>query len=104
MLISQTELDLCVIEGMVVLFDQVLAQGKDGFLLRNAVEYKYGNTVINVYDFMPPSLRMTYASVVSTLRGIALFTSLYGYHATTFDVYDSVRHVGSGDFGLIIPD
>lgn len=103
-LISQTELELCVIEGLGVLFGRVLAKGKDGFLPLNSVDYKYGNVVINVYDFSAPAFRMTYASVVSTLRGIALFTSFYGYYEMGFEIYnDGTGHVGTGDFGLIIP-
>ncbi|KAF6240839.1 hypothetical protein HO173_000631 [Letharia columbiana] len=102
--ISQTELDLCVIEGIGYLFGAVLAKGGDGFLPLNRVEYKYGNVVINVHDFAAPSFRMTYASVVSTLRGIALFTSMYGYFGMAFEVYDGKKgHVGTGDFGGIIP-
>ena len=103
-LISQTELDLCVIEGIGFLFGTVLAKGKDGFLPLNSVEYKYGNVVINMYDFSAPAFRMTYASVVSVLRGIALFTSIYGYYGMTFEVYDRTKgHVGTGEFGSIIP-
>ena len=103
-LLSQTELDLCVIEGIGSLFGRVLSKGKDGFLPLSSVDYKYGNVVINVHDFSPPAFRMTYASVVSTLRGIALFTSLYGYYGLVFDVYDGEKgHVGSGDLGPIIP-
>lgn len=89
---------------MGILFDKVLAKGKDGFLPLSAVDYKYGNVVINVYDFSAPAFRMTYASVVSTLRGIALFTSLYGYYEMGFEVYEDERgHVGTGDFGPIVP-
>ena len=56
-------------------------------------------------DFNTPSFRMTYASLVPTLRGIALFTSLFGYYAASFDVFDSKKgHVGTGDFGPILPD
>ena len=48
---------------------------------------------------------MTYASVASTLRGVALFTSLFGYYGMTFDVWNGDKgHVGTGEFGLIIPD
>ncbi|CAD6587495.1 MAG: hypothetical protein ASARMPRED_003164 [Alectoria sarmentosa] len=102
--ISQTELELCIIEGIASLFGAVLVRGKDGFLPLNSVDYKYGNLVINVYDFSSPSFRMTYASVVSTLRGIALFTSLYGYYGMSFEVYQGrTGHVGTGDFGPIIP-
>ena len=103
-LISQTELDICVIEGIGSLFRTVLAKGKDGSLPLNLVNYKYGNIVVNVHSFSPPALQMTYASVVSTLRGIALFTSLYGYYGMAFEVYDGGKgHVGTGDLGPIIP-
>ena len=104
-LISQGELDLCVIEGISSIFDKILIIGKDATLPLNSVEYKYGNVVINVYDFSPPSFAMTYASVASTLRGVALFTSQLGYYGMTFDVYKIDKgHVGTGDFGMIIPD
>ena len=103
-LTSQTELDLCVIEGIGSLFGTVLAKGKDGFLPLNSVEYKYGNVVINMYDFSAPAFRMTYATVVTALRGIALFTSIYGYYGMAFEVYDGIKgHVGTGDFGSILP-
>lgn len=103
-LISQAELDLCVIEGIAAIFAVTLAKGKDGFLPLSRVDYKYGNVVINVHDFSAPAFRMTYASVVSTLRGIALFSSLHGYRGMVFDVYDGKNgHVGTGDFGPIIP-
>ena len=79
--------------------------GKDGYLPLNSADYKYGNVVINVYDFSAPSLRMTNALVVSTLRGIALFTNVRGYYSTSFDVYDAKKgHVGTGEFGPIIPE
>lgn len=103
-LISQTELDLCVIEGIGSLFVTVLARGRDGFLPLGFVDYKYGNVVINIHDFSAPSFRMTYAKVVPTLRGIALFASLYGYHEMAFEVFDGKSgRIGTGDLGQIIP-
>ena len=103
-LVSQNELDLCVIEGISSIFDKILQKGKDGTLPLGSVEYKYGNVVINVYDFSPPAFAMTYASVASTLRGVALFTSLFGYYGMTFDVYNVEKgHVGTGEFGMILP-
>ena len=102
-LVSQVELDLCVIEGISSIFGKILIKGRDATLPLGSVDYKYGNVVINVYDFSPPSFRMTYASVVSTLRGIALFTSLFGYYGMTFEVYNGdTGHVGAGDFGAIV--
>lgn len=102
--ISQSELDLCVIEGMDSIFSTVLAKGRDGSLPLNSVDYKYGNVVINVHDYSAPTFRMTYASVVSTLRGIALFASIYGYYGMAFEVYQGkMGHVGTGDLGPIIP-
>ena len=104
-LVSQVELDLCVIEGISSIFDKILIKGKDATLPLGSVDYKYGNVVINVYDFSAPAFAMTYASVASTLRGVALFTSLFGYYGMTFDVYNVEKgHVGSGEFGMIIPD
>ena len=104
-LISQGELDLCVIEGISSIFDKILIKGKDATLPLGSVEYKYGNIVINVYDFSPPTFAMTYASVATTLRGIALFTSLFGYYGMTFDVVKVDKgHIGIGDFGMVIPD
>ena len=103
--VSQSELDLCIIEGIVSSFDKVLAKGKDDVLPLNSVQYKYGNVVVTVDDFSPPSFRMSYASVITTLRGIALFTSMHGYYAMSFDVYQGKDgHVGTGQFGAIIPD
>lgn len=103
-LISQAELDLCVIEAIASIFTTTLAKGKDGPLPLNSVDYKYGNVVINVHDFSAPAFSMTYASVVATLRGIALFSSLHGYRGMVFDVYDGkIGHVGTGDWGPIIP-
>ena len=102
--ISQSELDLCIIEGIVSNFNTVLAKGKDGFLPLNSAEFKYGNVVINMDDFSAPSFRMSYASVITTLRGIALFTSMHGYYAMSFDVYEGKKgHVGTGEFGPIVP-
>lgn len=102
-LVSQVELDLCVIEGISSILDKTLIKGKDAILPVGSVEYKYGNVVINVYDFSAPAFRMTYASVASTLRGIALFTSLFGYYGVAFEVYNEKGHVGTGEFGQIIP-
>ena len=104
-LVSQGQLDLCVIEGISSIFDKILIKGKDFPLPLNSVEYKYGNVVINVHDFSPPTFAMTFASVASTLRGIALYASLFGYYGMTFDVYNIDKgHVGIGDFGIAIPD
>ena len=103
-LVSQSELDLCVIEGISSILDKILIKGKDYPLPLNRVEFKYGNVVINVYDFSAPAFAMTYASVASTLRGVALFTSLFGYYGMTFDVWSGDKgHVGTGELGLIIP-
>lgn len=104
-LVSQVELDLCVIEAISNIFNKVLIRGKDTALPLNSVDYKYGNVVINVYDFSPPAFGMTYASVVTTLRGVALFASLFGYYGGTFEVFNGDKgHVGLGEFGLIVPD
>ena len=39
---------------------------------------------------------MTYATVTDTMRGIALFYSLYGYFETEVDVLKEDVYIGSG--------
>ena len=103
-LLSQVELDLCIIEGSATIFEKVVARGSDGFLPLNSWSAKYGNVVINFEDFCPPSFRMRYSVLVTALRAIALFASQYGYHGMQVEVWNnSWGHVGTGDLGSIIP-
>ena len=103
-LLNQSELDLCVIEGFGDIFGKVIAKGSDAELPLNMWSSKYGNVVINLYDFSPPAFHMTYGSVATTLRGIALFASQHGYVQMQFDVFDSkVDHLGTGEVGQILP-
>ena len=104
-LLSQTEHQLCVIEALGSIFATVVAKRADGFLPRYSVAYRYGNVVIELHDYSPPDFRLTYGIVVSTLRGLAFYASLYGYFSTNLDIYDGHwGHVGVGSSGLIIPD
>lgn len=104
-LLSSSEMDLCIIEGINKLFKSVLAEGKDSYLPLRRVEYRYGNVAIEIHDFSTPAYRMTYSGVVATLRGLALFASQHGYYGSTFDVYDGKQgHVGTGELRPIIPD
>ncbi|KAL8824968.1 MAG: hypothetical protein Q9191_004697 [Dirinaria sp. TL-2023a] len=96
-LLSQTETDLCVVEGLGAAFASVVASKKDGFLPRNKFVQKYGNVEIMVQDYSQPAFRMTYGVVTNMLRGIALFMSMYGYYEMGVSVYDSsYGHVGAG--------
>lgn len=103
--LSQGELDMCVIEGFAEIFDKVIAKGKDGFLPPpNTWSSKYGNTVINLEDFCPPTYRMSYLDLVTALRGIALFANQGAYLEMHVDVWNKyLGHVGTGDMGSIVP-
>ena len=103
-LLNQAEVDLCVIEGIASLFDIAVKEGSDGFLPLRKWSVKYGNTIINIEDHQPPSYRMTYRTIVTALRYIALFASQYGYVDMQFEVWDKYDgHVGDGEIGEIIP-
>ena len=93
-----------MIEAIGSIFAITVARGEDGFLPLNTKTYKYGNVVINVDDYSAPAFRMTYGILVSTLRGVALFASLYGYVEMHMEIYDGKwGHVGTGVIGEIIP-
>lgn len=51
-------------------------------------------------DWAPPARRLTYGIVVSALRGVALFYSLYGWFGVDFDIMDGKwGMVGTGKVG-----
>ena len=96
-LLSQTEADLCVVEGLGAAFAAVVASKRDGFLPRNKFVQKYGSVEVSVQDYSQPAFRMTYGIVTNMLRGIALFMSIHGYFEMGVSVFDAgVGHVGAG--------
>lgn len=96
-LLYQSDTDLCIIEALANLFATVVREGKDGFLPLHTYLQSYGEVVIQISDWAPPAQRLTYGIVVSALRGVAVFASLYGYYEVDFEVYDgSWGHVGKG--------
>ena len=97
-LLSQTETDLCVIEGLGATFAGVVEAKKDGFLPKNRFTQKYGEVEVMVQDYSQPAFRMTYGTVTNMLRGIALFMSIHGYFEVGISVYDTAYgHVGAGN-------
>lgn len=103
-LLNQGELDLCIIEGLSKIFETVVAQGSDGDLPSHTWSTRWVNIIINIEDAQPPELTMTYGYLVSTLRGVALFASLYGYVEMDVEVYhDTIGYIGIGYLGQIIP-
>jgi len=70
----------------------------------NTWSSQYGNTVINVDDFRPPTFHMNYSTVTTMLRGVALFASQHGYVQMQVEVFDKVVGLlGIGTVGEIIP-
>lgn len=103
-LLSQGELDLCIIEGLGSIFESVVAKGTDGGLPLHTWSSEWANNIINIDDFHPPDFVMTYGYLVTVLRGIALFTSQHGYVEMDFHVYlDNEGYIGAGNLGQIIP-
>ena len=99
-LLSQTETDLCIIEALGDIFHTVVKNKQDGFLPLNVYLQSYGEVIIRMDDFVPPTQRLTYGIVTSTFRGLALFFSLYGYFEVDIEIYDGKwGHVGTGAVG-----
>ena len=100
-LLSRTETDLCVIEGLSATVAAVIEAKKDGFLPKNRFTQTYGEVEVMVQDYSQPAFRMTYGTVTNMLRGIALFMSIHGYFEVGISVYDtSYGHVGAGSVRL----
>lgn len=103
-LLNQGELDLCIIEGLSMIFDTVVAIGSDGRLPLHMWSAGWVNIIINIEDVRPPDFVMTYKHLVSTLRGIAFFASQHGYVEMDVAVYhDTKGHIGIGYIGQLIP-
>lgn len=103
-LLNQGELDLCIIEGLSKIFETVVATGSDGGLPLHYWTTRWVNIIFTVEDVHPPAFAMTYGYLVSTLRGVALFASQYGYVEMDIEVYhDTKGYVGIGNLGQIIP-
>ncbi|KAG7009607.1 hypothetical protein G7Y79_00002g007220 [Physcia stellaris] len=95
-LLSQTELDLCVIEGLAHAMATVMSLKRDSVLPRSKFTQKYGEVEISVQDSGQFALRLTYGTVANMLRGVALFMSLYGWYEVVVGVMDD----GMGQIGV----
>lgn len=93
----QTDLSLCLLEGMNDLFALAIKNKGDGPITGNKFEKSYGQAGLLIQSYSPPAFRMTTAVSVDTLRAIGLFSSIYGYYEVTFDVqHRKLGHVGVG--------
>ena len=96
-LLYQSETDLCIIEALADIFATVVRTERDRFLPLHTYLQSYGEVIIQLTDWAPPMQRLKYGIVVSALRGVALFVSMYGYYEVDFEVYDgSWGHLGTG--------
>ena len=83
-LISQTELDLCLIEGLSAILSTISSPlhtktSEDSFLPTHKFKQSYGKVEVLLQDYSAPAFRMTYKVVADVLRGVGLFMSLYGW-------------------------
>lgn len=87
-LLSRTELDLCVIEGLGALFGVIVAAHEDRPLLPTGFTQQYGEVQIMVRPVRRLWARVNHALVVNVLRGIAIWVSQYYCVEVTIAVYD----------------
>ncbi|KAL8839379.1 MAG: hypothetical protein Q9170_001773 [Blastenia crenularia] len=96
----QTDISLCLLEGMSDQFVAAVKNKGDGYLATNKFSKSYGDAIVVMNSYSPPAYRMTYGQSVTVLRGLGLFMSLYGYFGVDFDVYSrKAGHVGIGMIG-----
>lgn len=99
-LIYQTDISLCLLEGMSDLFAAAAKNKGDGPIANDRFSKSYGEAKLAMNSYSPPAFRITYGQVVNTMRGIGLFMSLYGYFEVDFDIQSSKDgHVGIGSVG-----
>ncbi|KAI4092749.1 MAG: hypothetical protein LQ348_001881 [Seirophora lacunosa] len=83
-LLYQTDVSLCLLEGMSDLFAMAVRQKGNGFFNSNSA----------------PAFRLKAGHAVNALRGLGLFMSMYGYYGVDFDIFsDQDGHVGVGLVG-----
>ncbi|KAL8672490.1 MAG: hypothetical protein Q9168_003061 [Polycauliona sp. 1 TL-2023] len=94
----QTDLHLCLLEGMGDLAHTALRSDKgDKGIIGGKFRKSYGQAIVNLESYSPPAFRLTISVVVDTLRGLGLFMSLYGYHEFKLDIHHKkLGHVGTG--------
>ncbi|KAL8703484.1 MAG: hypothetical protein Q9201_003327 [Fulgogasparrea decipioides] len=96
-LLSQTEVSLCLLEGMSDLFAAAVKNKGDGSLTSDKFQKSYGKATVEVQSYHPPVFRLTTGVGVDILRGIGLFMSLYGWFQVNLDIYDrTTGHIGVG--------
>ncbi|KAL8735041.1 MAG: hypothetical protein Q9181_002979 [Wetmoreana brouardii] len=96
-LLSQTEVSLCLLEGMSDLFAAAVRNKGDSGLTSDKFQKNYGKATVEMQSYHAPAFRLTTGVTVNILRGIGLFTSLYGYYQVDLDIYDGkTGHVGIG--------
>ncbi|KAL8786333.1 MAG: hypothetical protein Q9213_002830 [Squamulea squamosa] len=96
-LLYQTDISLCLLEGMSDLATLAIRNKGDGLIRGNKFRKSYGKATVSMESYSPPTFALTTGVLVDTLRGIGLFMSLYGYYEVEFDIYNQqLGHVGIG--------
>ncbi|KAL8764703.1 MAG: hypothetical protein Q9209_007926 [Squamulea sp. 1 TL-2023] len=98
-LLYQTDISLCLLEGMSDLATLAIRNKGDGRITGNRFRKSYGKATVSMESYSPPSFALTTGVLVDTLRGIGLFMSLYGYYEMDFDIYN--KHLGHVGIGIV---
>ena len=107
-LMSQTELDLCLIEGLSAILSTISSSStktEESYLPTHKFKQSYGKVEVLLQDYSAPAFRMTYKVVADVLRGVGLFMSLYGWFEVRVEVFvKDTGYVGVGRVGKAMRD
>lgn len=99
-LLYQTDVSLCLLEGMSDLFAMAVRQKGNGFFISNRFSKSYGQANVAMTSYSAPAFRLKAGHAVNALRGLGLFMSMYGYFEVDFDIFSAQDgHVGVGLVG-----
>ena len=93
----QTDVSLCLLEGMGDVSRLAIKNKGDGLVAGNKFRAQYGKAIVSLESYSPPGFRLTIGVLADTLRGLGLVLSLYGYQEVDFDIFHQrLGHVGIG--------
>lgn len=96
-LLYQTDVSLCLLEGMSDLFAMAVRQKGNGYFHSNKFSKSYGQANVAMASYSPPAFKLKASHAVNALRGLGLFMSLYGYFGVDFDIFSAEDgYVGVG--------
>lgn len=94
-LLYQTDVSLCLLEGVSDLFTLAVKAKGDGYIATDKFSKHYGGADVDMHAYSPPTQRLKTSQAVQVLRGIGFFMSLYGYFQVDIEIFSGRDgHVG----------